>query len=276
MDVALHLVGLGLYDVGDITVKGLALLRSCDVAYAEFYTAILCGSTHDDLENLAGREIRRLDRLGVETGAARLVEEARTREVVLLTAGDPMAATTHTDLVVRAHAAGVPCRIVHAPSIVSAAPGLLGLQHYKFGRITTIVRPEPGWNPTSPFETIEANLRAGLHTLVLLDIKTDEPSPHPGVAGWPERGYFMTAREALTALAETAQRTESKWVRPETPVGVVARAGSAEPGRWTGTLATLQGRDFGPPLHCLVIPGAMQVVEEEAWGLYEVGRESGS
>lgn len=252
--LALHLVGLGLHDAQDISVKGLERVRAADAVYAEFYTAILTGTPHKELEAFLGRRVQLLDRLGVEAGGKALVEEARHREVCLLTAGDPLTATTHTDLLVRAHAAGVPVRIVHASSIYSAAPGLLGLQHYKFGRTTTLVRPEPNWSPTSPFDAVAENHARGLHTLVLLDIKANE-------------GYFMTANEGLRLLLELAQRTGNPWLTADTPAGVVARAGSDSGIRRTGTVAGLARQDFGPPLHCIVIPGPLQVVEQEAWDL---------
>ena len=41
------------------------------------------------------------------------------------------------------------------------APGLLGLQHYKFGRTTTLVRPEANWSPTSPFDAVAENHARG-------------------------------------------------------------------------------------------------------------------
>lgn len=250
--MALWLIGLGLHDAKDITVKGLERVQACDRVYAEFYTAILAGTTREGLEDFLGKTVTALDRGGVESGAGDLVRRARGAEVALLTAGDPLAATTHTDLMVRARAAGVPVHVVHAPSIYSAAPGLLGLQHYKFGRTTTLVRPEEGWSPTSPFEAVAENHGAGLHTLVLLDIQAD-------------RGYFMAAGEALGLLLDLAERTGNDWFTAETQVGVVARAGSLQPGVATGTVAVLRAHDFGPPLHCVVVPGPLQVVEEEAW-----------
>lgn len=255
--MALHLVGLGLHDASDISVKGLERVRGADAVYAEFYTAILGGTSHEELERFLGRPVTRLDRLGVEKGGRDLVEQAKSQEVVLLTAGDPLTATTHTDLMVRAHGEGVPVHVVHAASIYSAAPGLLGLQHYKFGRTTTLVRPEPNWFPTSPFDAVAENHARGLHTLVLLDIKADE-------------GYFMTANEGLRLLLELAQRTGVGWFTPATETGVVARAGSRHCVRRTGPVAALLAEDFGPPLHCIVVPGPLQVVEEEAWRILSV------
>lgn len=253
-DVPLHLVGLGLNDPSSMTVKGLEVARKADKVYAEFYTAVLSGS-RTELEAFIGRPVEVLDRLGVEKGGPRLLEEARTRDVVLLVAGDPMAATTHSDLLVRFRHANVPLHVVHAPSIFSAAPGLLGLQHYKFGRATTLVRPEKGWSPTSPFDAVAENHERGLHTLVLLDIKSDQ-------------GYFMTANEGLTQLLDLAARTGNPWFSPEAQAGVVARAGADRPTVVTGKVRDLLAQDFGPPLHCLVVPGQLQVVEQEAWDTF--------
>ena len=256
----LTLVGLGLDDPRSITVLGLEAARAADVVYAEFYTAVLSGS-QASLESFLGRPVQVLDRLGVEKGGPRLLEEARSLDVVLLVAGDPMAATTHADLLVRFRHAGVPFRVLHAPSIFPAAPGILGLQHYKFGRATTLVRPEAGWSPTSPFDAVAENHARGLHTLVLLDIKSDQ-------------GYFMTANEGIGLLLDLAARTGNPWFDGKAQVGVVARAGSPEPGVWTGAAADLVKEDFGRPLHCLVVPGRLQVVEQEAWDSFKARAHS--
>ncbi len=250
--VALWLIGLGLHDATDITVKGLRQVRACDKVYAEFYTAILGGTDHDALQAFLQQDVEVLPREGVEAGGIDVVGEARDQDVAFLTAGDPLAATTHTEMIVRAKQAGIPVHIIHAPSIYSAAPGLVGLQHYKFGRTTTLVRPEENWVPTSPFEPIQQNHDAGLHTLVLLDIKAHED-------------YFMTANEGLELLLMLAQKTGADWFTHDTPAAVVARAGSLEGAVKTGTVGGLRAMDFGAPLHCIVIPGAMQVVEQEAW-----------
>lgn len=249
--MALHLIGLGLHDVKGITVRGLETVRHCKKVYAEFYTAILT-TPHAEMEAFLGTKVEALDRLGVEKGAARFVEEARSQDVALLVAGDPLTATTHTDILVRARAAGVEVHVVHAPSIFVAAPGLLGLQHYKMGRTTTLVKPEKGWFPTSPFDAVAENHSRGLHTLVLLDIKAD-------------LSYFMTANEGIGLLLELAKRTNNPWFNDQTPIGVIARAGSEAPLAITGPAGALLEREFGAPLHSIVVPGPLQVVEQEAW-----------
>jgi diphthine synthase len=250
--MALWLIGLGLHDASDVTLKGRAAVRRCKKVYAEFYTARLMGSSKDEIEATLGCDLTVLERAGVEDGGDALVAEAKTADVALVTAGDPLTATTHTDLVLRCRRAGVPVRIVHAPSIHTAAPGLLGLQHYRFGRTVTVARPSGGWFPTSPLEHLLANRERTLHTLVLLDIQA-------------HLEYFMPAREGLELLLEMAKRLETDALGPDTPAGVVAQAGSLEPTLKTGTIAALMEADLGPPLHTLIIPGALHDVEAEAW-----------
>src|SRR5207245_1311502 len=137
---ALVFIGLGLFDEKDITLKGLEIARAADAVFAEFYTSSLLGTTVDTLRLMIGKPIRVLSRKDLEQGSE-VIEAAREGIAALLVPGDPMAATTHVELRLRAHEAGIRTRIVHGPSIVSAAAGLLGLQSYKFGLATTIVFP---------------------------------------------------------------------------------------------------------------------------------------
>ena len=238
-------LGLGLYDERDMSLRGLEEARACDVLFAEFYTSALRGTTVERLAALIGKPVAVLRREDVESGHV-LLQQAAAKRVGFLVPGDPMMATTHVDLRLRAAKEGIRTRIVHGSSIFTAAIGLLGLQAYKFGRTTTIPIPEKGFRPTSPVGAIAANRAAGLHTLVLLDLKED--------------GRFLTAHEALRYLVEIGGDTFS----PNTLVCVVGGAGSPSPvvraDRAEGCLAA----DLGPPLHCLIVPGNLHFAEREA------------
>ena len=52
-----YLVGLGLFDEKDISLKGLECLKNVDKIYAEFFTSRLFGSSFDKIEELIGKEI---------------------------------------------------------------------------------------------------------------------------------------------------------------------------------------------------------------------------
>ena len=242
-------VGLGLFDEKDITLKGLEAVREADVVFAEFYTSSLRGTTLEALQRLVGKPIRVLSRQDIEQGSE-VIEAARHGRVALLVPGDPMTATTHVELRLRARDAGIPTRIVHGPSIVSAAAGLLGLQSYKFGRATTVPFAAEGFRPASPLKVISENRRRGLHTLVLLDLK--------------EGGEFLTAPEALRYLLDLAREQKSTALSDDTLVCVLSQVGSEAPRVTAGRAKDLLSRDVGPPLHCIVVPGELHFMEREA------------
>ncbi len=245
----LNFVGLGLYDVRDISVKGLNTVQQAETVLGEFYTSILPGSSREDMEELFRRPIRILTREEVE-GEEIILQALEKGDTVFLTGGDPLSATTHQSLRLEAMKRGFPVSIIHASSVFTAIPGLLGLPPYKFGRTTTLARPEGDYFPTSPYEVVRDNLRSGLHSMVLLDIKSHED-------------YFMTAHEGLELLMRMEHEVGEGILKPTTKVAVVARAGSPEPFLWYGTLEQGAKVDFGPPLHTIVIPGACHFMEQE-------------
>jgi diphthine synthase len=246
----LTFIGLGLFDEKDISVKGLEKIKKSDKVFAEFYTAKLVGTSIKKLEDLFGKKITVLTREETEKGDI-VLDSAEKQNTVFLTAGDPITATTHVDLRIRAIKKGIKTSVIHGSSIVTAVSGLLGLQNYKFGRTTTLAYPEGDYFPTSPIDVIKDNLKMGLHTLVLLDIQADK-----------ER--FMTANEAMRFLLEMEEKTGNNVISKDSAVCVVASAGSKEPVIRAGTIENLEKIDFGPPLHSLVIPGKLHFMEVES------------
>lgn len=244
-------VGLGLDDERGVTLKGLEEARSADSVFAEFYTSTLREGALERLSEMIGRGIKTLSREEVEDGKA-LLDACADRKVALLVAGDPMTATTHIDLRLRAAKESTETSVVHAPSVLTAVPGLLGLQHYRLGRVTTVPFSREGYAPVSPLEIILDNLERGLHSVVLLDIDS-------------EAGRFMSANEGMEALLEMADRLPGEaGLTERTLVCVVARAGAPDCLLAAGRIADMKARDFGPPMHTIVLPGKLHFMEEEA------------
>ena len=242
-------IGLGLHDEKGLTLRGLEEARSADVVYAELYTSVLSGASLVAVEKLLGKEVRTLTRRDVEDGQE-ILNAAAIRKVAFLVPGDPMAATTHVDLRLRAAATKIPARIVHGVSILTAAAGALGLQAYKFGRTTTVPFPAPGFAPTSPLEAILENRRAGVHSLVLLDLRED--------------GTFLEPRDAIASLLRMAFDLGTPDFGPRTLACVLSRVGAPDVRAVAGPIAEFTQRDLGPPPHCLVIPGTLHFLEKEA------------
>jgi diphthine synthase len=241
----LTFVGLGLYDLGDISVKGLECVRSADAVFLESYTSRLMGTDVTAMEAFFCKEIRVLAREDVEQDPREILDSAAGGRVAFLTGGDPMVSTTHADLRMRAAAAGIETSIIHASSISSAVCGLSGLQNYRFGKSCSVPFPAKGWFPTAPAGTVAANLDQNLHSLVYLDIQKDR---------------YMRIPEAIAILEEMA---EKRGIEPPALYVGIARAGSAHPVVRAGTGAKLKETDFGPPLHVLVVPADLHPVERE-------------
>ncbi|RAW46574.1 diphthine synthase [Halorubrum sp. 48-1-W] len=250
----LTFIGLGLYDERSITVEGREALRTADRVFAEFYTSRLVGADVADLEAAHGVDVEVRDREGVERDPEPILEAAEAGDAAFLTAGDTMISTTHTDLRLRAETRGIDTRVVHGVTAQSAASSLTGLQNYRFGKAVTLPFSYAHGGddvPGSVIETIEANRERGLHTVVYLDIKVGTGPTGPD----PDHEEYMTADHAARLLAEG-------W-RDELAV-VVARAGSPDAVVAADRLSALAGREFGDPLHLLVIPGDLHHVEAEA------------
>ncbi|MCK5561370.1 MAG: diphthine synthase [Thermoplasmata archaeon] len=244
-------IGLGPHDGKDISLRGLEALKSADQIFAEFYTATMAEGCVEYLESLTDKKIEILTREQVETGDP-ILDRARRKEstVAFLVPGDPLTATTHIDLLLRAKSLNIASDVIHGPSVVTIIPGLLGLQFYKFGRTTTLAYPEGEYFPESPYDVVLENKKLGLHTLVLLDIHAEE-----------ER--YMTANEGIDLLLRIGSKRDEMYT-PRTLSCVVARAGAKTPIVAANEAGELLKMDFGAPMHSIVIPGNLHFKESEA------------
>jgi len=247
----LTFVGLGLYDEQSITIEGREALQAASTVFAEFYTSRLVGTTASELASSHDIDLQVLDRATVERDPGEILDAAENDDAVFVTAGDTMVSTTHVDLRLRAEQRGIETRVVHGTTAQTAAGSLTGLQNYRFGKATTLPFEDAHGGegvPDSVVETITDNRSRGLHTLVYLDIKIDDPH-------WDGTEKFMTADHAAGHLA-----TEF----PDTLGVAVARAGSPEPVVKADTLDALAADGFGDPLHLLVVPGDLHEMERDA------------
>lgn len=245
-----YLVGLGLFDEKDISLKGLECLKNVDKIYAEFFTSRLFGSSFEAIEDLVGQEIEVLVRGEVEE-EHKFIDEAETSDIALITGGDPLIATTHSDFLVQCSKRNIDFEVIHGSSILSSAPAISGLQGYKFGKVTTIPFPDYNFYPKSPYESIEENLKNDLHTLVLLDIQA-------------HKNRYMTVNQGLEYLMNIKNNLDREGLIDEDTLAMgIARVGSKDVVVRSGKISDLIDFDFGGPLHCIVIPSKLHIVEAE-------------
>src|ERR1035441_2774962 len=160
----LTFVGLGMGDQGT-SIAGVNAIRDSDVTYLEYYTTPHAPRLLKELETASGRTVVVVDRTFVEDGK-RILKEAREGNVVLAVQGDPLIATTHSDLRDRAASRGIETAVIHGTTIASAAASASGLHYYKFGATVTFTKDSVNYHQ-QVYARVHQNLLEGSHTLLL-------------------------------------------------------------------------------------------------------------
>ncbi len=245
--MTLYMIGIGLWDEKDITVKGLEAVKKCDKIFLESYTSKL-GVDVKKLEDFYGKKIIIANRDLVEKNSEEILSAAEKGRVGFLVIGDVFGATTHTDLYLRAKEKKIDIKIINNASILNAV-GIVGLELYKYGRTTSI--PFHNENVETPYDVIKQNQNNKLHTLLLLDIDA-------------EKNKYMTIKQAIEYLLRIEEKRKEKVFTKNTKCIGVARLGSNKPRIVYAKTQELLKIDFGEPLHTLIVPGELHFMEEEA------------
>ncbi len=124
----LYLIGLG-FNEKDLSLRALEIIKKSK-CFLEDYTSIY---PVDKLDF----EFKKVQRPDLEENMQSLLDLAKEKDIAILIPGDPLAATTHVELILEAKKQKIPFEIVHNASIFSSI-GETGLQLYKFGRTATI------------------------------------------------------------------------------------------------------------------------------------------
>ncbi len=251
--MALYFIGIGLNYEKDITVRGLEIVRACQYVYLETFSSVLACSV-SDLEKFYGKKVTPAPRELVEQ-SEEIVDRAQHSDVAFLVIGDPFAATTHIDLMLRAKRRGIKFAIINNASIMTSI-GITGLQIYKFAKTTSVPFPQTNFQPVTAYEVVKQNRILGLHTLLILDLN-------------PKENKFMKANEAIRILLDIEKRRKENLFTENTFCVGCARIGREDFCVKAGTAKELLSFDFGPPPHCLIVPGELHFVEEEAVSVWK-------
>ncbi len=246
--MTLYIIGIGLSDEKDITVKGLEAVKACSHVYIETYTSLLQVPLKK-LEEFYGRRIAKADRDMVESKADTILDKAGQEDTALLVVGDPMSATTHIDMMLRAEEKGIEVRVINNASVLTAV-GITGLQLYKFGRTTSIPFPENG-SAEAAYDAVKQNMSSRMHTLVLLDLE-------------PAKDRFMTIKDAISILNSAEEKRKEQVFTEDTLIVGCARLGSDDAFIKAGKAGELGEVHFGKPPYCIIVPSELHFMEEES------------
>ena len=168
----LHLIGIGTKKE-HINSEMLDAIKNSSKVFLEYYTSFY-ETQFEELEQYLSREIIISDRELIENQIEKeILEPAKKEDISLLIIGDPLVATTHADLLLRAEKLNVKTRVYHNVSIANFITRT-GLQFYKFGKITSIPFFTPKYMPRTPFLVLHDNHKMGAHSLFLLDLNPSD------------------------------------------------------------------------------------------------------
>lgn len=283
-ETGLLLVGMGMGHLEGMTQEAIHAATQAKHRRYEAYTALWPEEELVRLEAVIG-PVQRVMRPEVEE-PDELFALAKASLVALLVVGDPLQATTHVDLQLRAREFGVECRVFHGISITSVVTGAVGLSNYKFGRQTTLTYPYGRWIATSPLEVVASNWEQNLHTLALLDLDPtglgtgDQRPMQPVDAVHSMRLMWEKLQEtadeppaeddARLAFQQMATKRYLQQNFDDIPVILCADMGTPEQAIVATTLGVLS-EEKGGRLNCLVFPAGTGEVEEKAVLRWERG-----
>ncbi len=248
--MALYIIGLGLHDKKDISVKGLEAVKKCSEVYLENYTSKLSCSK-EELEEFYGKKVILADRDLVEKRFEKdILPKAKSKDIALLIIGDVFSATTHSALMLETKNKKIEVHIINNASVLTAV-GITGLSLYNFGKTTSI--PFDNKNIEAPYDVIKEN--GDMHTLVLLDLD-------------PSKNKFMMSTAAIGYLLGIEERRKGKVFTKKTKCVVCSDLGSEDPEIVYGSAGELVSYQFRRLPQCLIVPGKLHFMEEELLSNY--------
>ena len=244
----LWFVGLGISGISELSDNTISIIKNADIVYLESFTSPISEIEKEQLANMCDGEFKIAKRWLVEDGNE-ILENAKKREVVLISYGDPYIATTHLELKTRAVTDKIETKTIHSSSIVSSLIGEIGLQYYKVGKILTIMNDPKSM--ITPYNTISNNLLSKMHSVILLEYNED-------------KSFFLAPQDALSLLLDAEKIQNGKIISLDTFAIIASRIGKSDQNITSGKISNLIKKEFGNPPHTIIIPGSLHFTESNA------------
>jgi diphthine synthase len=248
----LWFVGTGINGYRGLSIAALDVLRKCDIVYIERFTSSLSEVDIQELNSLLQMQTKPVKRWFVEDGRE-ILEAARTKDVALVTYGDPLIATTHSELRLRAVKNSIKSAILHSASGIASIIGETGLHIYKFGRMVTMMSELS--SAVSVYNTIFQNLLVGSHTLILTEYSQNDESNEP---------FFLDPSSVFKMLLDAERSHKHEIFSDDTFAVVASRVGMQDQKITSGKVKSLMRLEFGIGPHSIIVTGALHFTETEA------------
>lgn len=244
----LWFVGLGISGANGFGSDAIKVLKNADLVYLEIFTSPIKKSESAEIKRLVKGEFKTAPRWLVEDGKE-ILKEAKKKEVVLLSYGDPYIATTHIELRTRAISEKIGTKTIHAASAITSLIGECGLHFYKIGKVVTIMKEQQ--SASSVYYTLYDNLVAGNHTIIILEFNYDAK-------------FFLNPKDAFLSLLLVESEQKRNVFNDSTFAIVASRIGAKNQKIVAGKISNLKNIDFEKPPHTIIIPGRLHFTESDA------------
>lgn len=244
----LWFVGLGISGFDGLGTETVKILKKADVVFLELFTSPIARSELAKIKKNVKGEFKTATRWMVEDGKA-ILKDAKKKNVVLASYGDPYIATTHVELRTRAIMEKIKTTTIHAASAITSLIGECGLHHYKIGKPVTMMKDKQSM--PSVYYTIYNNLINGSHTVVILEYNHDSD-------------FFLNPKDALLNLLSIESEQKRNVVNESTFAIVASRIGTKTQKITAGKIFNLKKTEFGNPPHTIIITGSMHFTETDA------------
>ncbi|KAF7700552.1 putative diphthine methyl ester synthase [Cucumispora dikerogammari] len=276
----LHIIGVGLKSFLDVQYSKIKVLKKSKYVFLEAYTCIIDIDSQKSLiklQKLIKKKILPLQRHIIES-CSTFLEICKADTISLLVVGTPFFATTHLDLLERCKDLNIDITVSHNCSIQNVI-GCVGLYSYNFGRTISLPFFSKGFQPTSIYDYLRNNKKVGLHTLVLLDIQMENELNSYELEKYilnteaedyatnkyfldKKNNKFMRANTAIEQLLTLEKLTGYSLLDEDTKLFVICRFATKTENIIFDSIKNLRMRDFGSPLHSLIIPGKIDEIEK--------------
>lgn len=244
----LWFIGLGITGLDGISANALKILKNANIVFFENFTSPITKNELCKIKKFVTGKFVIASRWMVEDGKT-ILSDARKKNVVLLSYGDPYVATTHVELRVRAETEKIKTRTIHGVSAITSLIGECGLHHYKIGKPITVMRETASLNTI--YYTIYDNMLRSSHSILILEYNSDA-------------NFFLEPKDALSNLLVIEDEQKRNIICDSTFAIVASRIGSRNQNITAGKILSLVKADFGKPPHTIIIPGSLHFTEHDA------------
>jgi diphthine synthase len=261
----LYLIGVGINGYSSLSIGSIGILNKCNIIYIDSFTGlfsddfvkeiqILVNKTNNnDIEN--NNKIRPAKRWFVEDGRE-ILKNSMEKIICILIYGDPLIATTYTELLVRANKQSIPCKVIHASSGISSLIGESGLHYYKFGKMVTMM--SDSMSSITVYNAVYNNMCLGLHTLILTEYNNDKRNTDFTFNNDP---FFLSPKKVFELLLDRENELKLLNLTKDSFAIVASQIGTDNSKIICGTIKSLLKYQFDFGFSSIIIPSRLHFTE---------------